>query len=120
MNRAAAIARFIDCQYVAEEGDVRENVENLFAAELAYHVGGQTLDREDLVAMGTAVRATPRHSRRIEARDFEQEGAVVRWRLSARLPTADSDGEDLHQESIVTAIFGADGKIIEVRSEPAG
>lgn len=119
MDRVALIARFINRQYVSDEGDVRQNVESLFAADLVYHTGEQTLSREDLVVIGTTVRATPQRSRHIEARDFEQEGDTVRWRLSAHLPATDSEDEDLHQESVVTALFGPDEKVIRVWSTPA-
>ena len=119
MDLAPLVASFIERQYVTGEGDVRQNVEDLFSVDLVYHAGAETLTREDLVAMGVTVRATPEETRRIHARDFEQEGRVVRWRLSAVLPALDGDDAEVRQDSRVSATFGGDGKIIEVRSTPA-
>lgn len=118
MELATRIAEFIQRQYVTDEGDVRQNVEDLFSAELVYHAGSETLTREDVIAMGAAVRATPKDARRIQARAFKQEGLVVQWYLSAHVPALDGEDEDLRQESRLSATFGADGKIIEVRSVP--
>ena len=118
MELATRIASFIERQYVTDEGDVRQNVEDLFSADLVYHAGAETLTREDLVAMGAAVRATRHDARRIRAQAFEQEGLVVRWHLSALIPAQDAEDEDIRQESRLSATFGDNGKIIEVWSTP--
>ncbi len=120
MTLAAQIADFVERQYVLEEGDVRENVEKLFAEDLAYHAGGETLGREDLVAMGHAVRATSRQGRRFSLSGWREDASTVRWLLSANLPGMGADGGDLRQESEVTAVFGEDGMVREVWSRDAG
>ena len=56
---AKRIADFVEQQYLSEEGDVRDNVERLFSEDLAYHVDAEILGRDDLVAMGHAVRVKP-------------------------------------------------------------
>jgi hypothetical protein len=76
--------------------------------------------REDLVAMGTAVRATNRQGRSFALSGWEEDGSTVSWRLSARLPGMGADGGHAIQESAVTAVFGADGLVREVWSRDAG
>lgn len=116
---AGLIEAFVRRQYVTEEGSVRDNVESLFAADLAYHAGDATLTREDLVAMGAAVRATRRPGRKVTLSGWEEEGQTVRWHLSAFLPAMGADGQDVVQESEVTAVFGTDGLVHEVWSRDA-
>jgi hypothetical protein len=117
MSRAERIAGYIERQYVSEKGTVRDNVEALFAEDLTYHVGDQTLTREDVVAAVTAVRGSPRDGRRVEPSGFEEEGDSVRWHISATLPGMGDDGGDLTQESDLRAVFNADDKIQEVWTE---
>jgi len=119
VSLADQIADFVERQYVSEEGDVRENVESLFAEDLAYHANGETLGREDLVTMGFAVRATRRQGRTVSLFDWKEDGSTVRWQLSANLPGMGADGSDLQQESEMTAEFGADGLVREVWSRDA-
>ncbi len=116
MSRPRRIASYIERQYVSEQGAVRENVEALFAENVAYHVGGQTLTREDIVKAVTAVRESPRRGRRVEPSAFEEDGDIVSWHISATLPTMGEDGSDLSQESDLRAVFNADNKIEEVWS----
>ncbi|TBT82506.1 hypothetical protein ET989_14440 [Propioniciclava sinopodophylli] len=82
---AKRIADFVEQQYLSEEGDVRDNVERLFSGDLVYHVDAEILGRDDLVAMGHAVRSTERESRKFSLSDWEERGLTVRWHLSARL-----------------------------------
>lgn len=119
MSLADQIADFVERQYVSEEGSVRDNVERLFAEDLAYHTGGETLCREDLVAMGFAVRATSRQNRKFALSGWEEDGWTVRWRLSASLPDMGTEGSEVRQESELTATFGADGLVHEVWSRDA-
>jgi hypothetical protein len=119
VSLADLIADFVERQYVAEEGGVRENVERLFSEDLAYHTPAGTLGREDLVAMGSAVRATSREGRSFALSAWEEHGSTVSWRLSARLPGMGAGGGDAMQESAVTAVFGADGLVREVWSRDA-
>ena len=116
MSLRDLIATFVERQYVIDEGHPRDNVERLFAPDLIYRTGEQSLGREDLVAVGDAVRATPRQDRFFALSDWEEQGLTVRWHLAARLPAMGPDGEDLVQESEVTAVFGTDGLVHEVRS----
>ena len=118
-DKATLIADFIERQYVLDQGDVRDNVERLFAADLVYHAGDEVLDREDLIAMGETVRRIPRAERSITASDFRCDGDVVRWRLVARLPGMGPDSSDAVQRSDVTAVFGPDGLVVEIRSADA-
>lgn len=117
MSRTEQIADFVRRQYLAEQGDVRANVESLFAEELEYHAGGETLTRDDLVALSIAVREGRRDGRRIELSEFVEEGDVVHWRLRATLPGAGPNGREVTQDSMVTAVFGVGGKIRAVWSE---
>lgn len=119
MSLADQIADFIERQYVAEEGDVRDNVERLFAEDLAYHSGGETLGREDLVAMGFAVRATSMQGRKFVLSGWEEGAATVRWRLSAHVPDLGPEGREVRQQSELTATFGEDGLVHEVWSRDA-
>lgn len=119
MSLADQIADFVERQYVSEKGSVRDNVERLFADDLAYHAGGETLGREDLVAMGFAVRATSKQGRRFALSGWDEEGSTVRWQLSANLPHMGPDGSDVRQESDLTATFGPDGLVHEVWSRDA-
>ena len=116
---AKRIADFVEQQYLSEEGDVRDNVERLFSEDLAYHVGGDLLGRDDLVAMGHAVRSTDRESRKFSLSDWEERGLTVRWHLSARLSGMGRDGGELQQESDLRAVFGTDGLVREVWSDDA-
>lgn len=116
---SSRIRDFIETQYVTGEGDVRENVEALFAADLVYRAGDTVLNRDDLVEMGRSVRASP-PGRRIECSEFVEDGAVVRWRLSAVLPGLAGDGGPTIQESEVEAVFGAHGLIERVNSRDVG
>ena len=116
MSLADRIADFVERQYVAEDGDVRDNVERLFAEDLAYHARGEVLGREDVVAMGFAVRATSRQGREFALSGWEEDGSTVRWRLSATLPGMGVAGRDVRQDSELTATFGADGLVHEVWS----
>lgn len=117
MSRAERIAKYIRRQYVTEEGAVRDNVEALFAEDLAYHVGGETLNREDVVAAVIAVRESPRDGRRVEASGFVEGGDTVRWHISAALPGMGPNNSDLIQKSELRADFNADDMIQEVWSE---
>ena len=116
---AKRIADFVEQQYLSEEGDVRDNVERLFSEDLAYHVDAEILGRDDLVAMGHAVRSTDRESRRFSLSDWEERGLTVRWHLSARLSGMGPDGGELQQESDLRAVFGTDGLVREVWSDDA-
>ena len=116
---AKRIADFVEQQYLSEEGDVRDNVERLFSEDLAYHVDAETLGRDDLVAMGHAVRSTDRESRKFSLSDWEERGLTVRWHLSARLSGMGPDGGELQQESDLRAVFGTDGLVREVWSDDA-
>ncbi|MGI9667331.1 MAG: hypothetical protein ACR2N2_09540 [Acidimicrobiia bacterium] len=117
MSKAGRIAAYIERQYITERGQVRQNVEDLFAEDLAYHVGDETLGREDVVAAVTAVRESPRDGRRVEPSRFVEDGDTVQWHLSATLPGMAAHGGDLIQESDLRAVFNAEGKIQEVWSE---
>lgn len=119
MSLADRIADFIERQYVSEEGDVRDIVENLFASDVVYHAGDDALGREDLVDMVVAVRATSKQGRRFFRSDWQEVGSTVRWRLPASLPGMAADGSDVRQESALTAVFGADGLVREVWSRDA-
>ena len=116
---AKRIADFVEQQYLSEEGDVRDNVERLFSEDLAYHVDAEILGRDDLVAMGHAVRSTDRESREFSLSDWEERGLTVRWHLSARLSGMGPDGGELQQESDLRAVFGTDGLVREVWSDDA-
>lgn len=116
---AKRIADFVEQQYLSEEGDVRDNVERLFSEDLAYHVDAEILGRDDLVAMGHAVRSTERESRKFSLSDWEERGLTVRWHLSARLSGMGPDGGELQQESDLRAVFGTDGLVREVWSDDA-
>jgi hypothetical protein len=116
---AKRIADFVEQQYLSEEGDVRDNVERLFSEDLAYHVDAEILGRDDLVAMGHAVRSTDRESRKFSLSDWEERGLTVRWHLSARLSGMGPDGGELQQESDLRAVFGTDGLVREVWSDDA-
>ena len=116
---AKRIADFVEQQYLSEEGDVRDNVERLFSEDLAYHVDAEILGRDDLVAMGHAVRSTDRESRKFSLSDWEERGLTVRWHLSARLSEMGPDGGELQQESDLRAVFGTDGLVREVWSDDA-
>jgi len=119
MSLADQIADFVERQYVSEQGSVRDNVERLFAEDLVYHAGGETLGREDVVAMGFAVRATSMQGRKFVLSGWEEEGSTVRWQLSANLPEMGAEGRDVRQESELTATFGKDGLVHEVWSRDA-
>lgn len=119
MSLARRIADFVERQYLAEEGDVRDNVERLFSEDVKYHAGGDVLGREELVVMGQAVRSTDRKSRRFTLSDWDECGLIVRWHLSARLSGMGPDGGELRQESDLKAEFGTDGLVREVWSEDA-
>lgn len=123
MDPIAAIRSFLEDQYVLERGDVRGNVETLFAEDLVYHVDGRRLSREDLIAIGAAVRAIPRAGRHLHVEDLHLDGDLVRWRLRAELPGMGPDGGVLHQDSDIAAVLGADGRVHEVwssaRTHPA-
>lgn len=112
---SSRIRGFIESQYVTGEGDVRDNVEALFAADLVYRAGEAVLTRDDLIEMGRRVRASP-PGRRIESFGFVEDGAVVRWRLSAVLPGLAEDGGAAVQESELEAVFGTRGLIERVIS----
>ena len=116
---AKRIADFVEQQYLSEEGDVRDNVERLFSEDLAYHVDAEILGRDDLVAMGHAVRSTDRESRKFSLSDWEERGLTVRWHLSARLSGMGPVGGELQQESDLRAVFGTDGLVREVWSDDA-
>ena len=116
---AKRIADFVEQQYLSEEGDVRDNVERLFSEDLAYHVDAEILGRDDLVAMGHAVRSSDRESRKFSLSDWEERGLTVRWHLSARLSGMGPDGGELQQESDLRAVFGTDGLVREVWSDDA-
>ena len=116
---AKRIADFVEQQYLSEEGDVRDNVERLFSEDLAYHVDAEILGRDDLVAMGHAVRSTDRESRKFSLSDWEERGLTVRWHLSARLSGMGPDGGELQQERDLRAVFGTDGLVREVWSDDA-
>ncbi|HEU4318944.1 MAG TPA: hypothetical protein VFS66_02545 [Acidimicrobiia bacterium] len=115
MSRSRRIADYIERQYISEQGSVRENVEGMFAEDLAYHVGGETLSREDVIAAVTAVRGSPRDGRRVLTSGFSEDGDVVTWHISATIPGP--DGADLTQENDLRAVFDAEDKIREVWSE---
>lgn len=119
MSLARRIADFVERQYLSEEGELRDNVERLFSEDLTYHVGGDLLGRDDLVAMGHAVRSTDRESRKFSLSDWEERGLTVRWHLSARLSGMGPDGGELQQESDLKAVFGTDGLVREVWSDDA-
>lgn len=106
-------------QYLSEKGDVRANAERLFSEDVKYHVGGDVLGREDLVAMGHAVRSTDRETRKFSLSDWEERGLTVRWHLSARLSGMGPEGGELQQESDLKAVFGIDGLVREVWSDDA-
>ena len=114
MSKIERIIKFIERQYVSGHGDVRANVEALFSEDLEYHVDGETLAREDLVAMGRAVRASPQTGRRVEGSRFREEGETVHWHLSAVLPGLGENGTEARQESDLSARFTSDGRIREV------
>ena len=116
---AKRIADFVEQQSLSEEGDVRDNVERLFSEDLAYHVDAEILGRDDLVAMGHAVRSTDRESRKFSLSDWEERGLTVRRHLSARLSGMGPDGGELQQESDLRAVFGTDGLVREVWSDDA-
>lgn len=115
MSLADLIADFVQRQYVAEIGDVRDNVESLFAEDLVYHSGRETLGREDLVDMGVWVRAIP--GRTFSLTDLLVDGLTVRWRMSADLPGMAPDGTDVRQTSEHTARFNDAGLVSEVWSK---
>jgi hypothetical protein len=117
MSRAERIAKYIRRQYVTEEGAVRSNVEALFAEDLAYHVGGETLNREDVVAAVIAVRESPRDGRQVEPSGFVEDGEAVRWHISATLPGLGPNNSELIQESELRAVFNSDDMIQEVWSD---
>lgn len=116
VSRVRRIVEFIERQYVTGQGDVRENVEALFCEDVEYHTDAETLTRDDLVAMGRAVRDSPRVGRTLEASRFREEGDAVYWHLSAVLPGFGEDGADVTQESDLVARFANDGRIREVWS----
>lgn len=119
MSLARRIADFVERQYLSEKGDVRANVERLFSEDVKYHVGGDVLGRDDLVAMGHAVRSTDRETRKFSLSDWEERGLTVRWHLSARLSGMGPEGGELQQESDLKAVFGIDGLVREVWSDDA-
>ena len=119
MSLARRIADFVERQYLSEKGDVRANVERLFSEDVKYHVGGDVLGRENLVAMGHAVRSTDRETRKFSLSNWEERGLTVRWHLSARLSGMGPDGGELQQESDLRAVFGTDGLVREVWSDDA-
>ncbi len=116
VSRVRRIVEFIERQYVTGQGDVLENVEALFCEEVEYHTDAETLTRDDLVAMGRAVRDSPRMGRTLEASRFREERDAVYWHLSAVLPGFGEDGADVTQESDLVARFANDGRIREVWS----
>lgn len=120
MSLVSRIADFVERQYLLEEGDVRDNIERLFSEDLRYHTGGEVLGREDLVAMAQAVRSTDKERRKFSLSAWEERGLTVRWHLWARLPGMGSDGGELHQESDLKSVFGADGLVHEVWSNDSG
>ena len=116
VSRVRRIVEFIERQYVTGQGDVLENIEALFCEDVEYHTDAETLTRDDLVAMGRAVRDSPRVGRTLEASRFREEGDTVYWHLSAVLPGFGEDGADVTQESDLVARFANDDRIREVWS----
>lgn len=74
VSRVRRIVEFIERQYVTGQGDVLENIEALFCEDVEYHTDAETLTRDDLVAMGRAVRDSPRVGRTLQASRFREEG----------------------------------------------
>lgn len=116
---SSRIRDFIESQYVTGEGDVRQNVEALFSADLVYRAGDAVLTRDELIEIGRSVRASPL-GRQIESFGFVEDGPVVRWRLSAVLPGLAEDGGTAVQKTEVEAVFGAHGLIERVHSRDLG
>ena len=82
-----------------------------------YHVGGETLNRDELIEGVIAARRSQRAGRCVVASAFEENGDVVTWHLSTTLPEMGEDGSDLVQERRLRALFNADGRIQEAWSE---
>ena len=97
-----------------------ENVEALFCEDVEYHAAGDTLTRDDLVAMGWAVRESPRGGRTVEASRFREEWDAVSWHLSAVLPGWGEGGAEVTQEGDLVARIAKDGRSREVWSSGSG
>lgn len=80
-SRKETIADYFRRQYETKEGTAEENVVELFAEDLVFHLtGDRTMGREHLITLCDLLRRT-RHDSRALVSDFEEDGDIVSFTL---------------------------------------
>ena len=97
-TRQETIAEYFRRQYETREGSTEENVNELFAEDLVFHLtGGRSMGREHLVTLCDLLRRT-RHDRKTLVTDIEEDGDDV----SFVLYIVGTDPVTSHQVSVST------------------
>ena len=113
MSNSDKIREYFRRQYDTEEGTVEENLAELFADDLVYHIGDKHVGRGALAETARAIRSAPKADRTVEVSDFREEGESVIFHLTLNVPGVGPDGGALVLESDNNWRFNTDGKVVE-------
>ena len=116
-QRKEVISEYFRRQYETHERSTEENVHELFAEDLVFHLtGGRTMSREHLVTLCDLLRRT-RHDRKTLVSDFTEDGDNVTFVLYI----VGTDPVTSHQVSVSTKTqyrFRGD-QVVEIWQENA-
>ncbi len=118
-SRREIVADYFRRQYESRERSTEENVKDLFAEDLVFHLtGDRTMGRDELITLCDVLRRT-RHDRKTLVTDFEEAGDEV----SFVLYIVGTDTVTGHQVAVSTPTryrFRGD-EVVEIwQQDPAG
>jgi len=116
-SNADSIHEYFLRQYELEQGSAEENIDALFAEDVAYHLGdGRVVTRESLVRTAAMIRQSPKSERITAVSNLNEDGDQVTFRMHVRFRNPETDALDEMQSNHVWR-FNAEGKVAEVRMD---
>lgn len=117
-SKVDTIKEYFKRQYETEEGDLRENLEALFAEDLVYHMGDESISREDLLRITEGIRKSPKADRVVRITDAREEGDRAWFHLFIQIRHPESN-ELTVLENDHEWRFDDAGKVADVRPADA-